>query len=184
VESLEKVIQGCKKSDRHAQNKLYEQLAPTMLVVCLRYSRTREEAEEVLQEGFLQVFKSIGQFKAQGSFEGWVRKIMVNCSLQKLRNKSSLSLVIPIENAGTEPIDIDYTLPNLNAKELIKMIQNLPPMYRAVFNLYVFEGMKHKEIAEVLNISEGTSKSNLSDARQILQKAVIKSQSIAKPTNF
>lgn len=184
MESLEKIIRDCKKSDRQAQNKLYEQLAPVMLVVCLRYSRTREEAEEVLQEGFLQVFKSISQFKGFGSFEGWVRKIMVNCALQKLRNKSPLSIVIPIENAGAEPTDADYTLPNLNAKELIKMIQNLPPMYRAVFNLYVFEGMKHKEIAEVLNISEGTSKSNLSDARQALQKAVIRSQSIAKPTNF
>ena len=184
MESLEKIIHGCKKSERQAQNNLYEQLAPTMIVVCLRYSRSREEAEEVLQEGFLQVFKSIGQFRGHGSFEGWVRKIMVNCALQKLRTKNPLSLVIPIEKAGADPTDIDYTLPNLNAKELIKMIQNLPPMYRAVFNLYVFEGMKHKEIAELLNISEGTSKSNLSDARQALQKAVLNSESIAKPTNF
>ncbi|MBD0278575.1 MAG: sigma-70 family RNA polymerase sigma factor [Flavisolibacter sp.] len=146
-----------------------------MFMVCQRYAKNREEAEEILQEGFMKVFEFIHQFKFAGSFEGWMRKIMVNCALQKYRNKTNLRLVISIETITTEQPDNEEILSRLGTKELLDMVQQLPPGYRMVFNLYVFEGMKHREIAECLGISEGTSKSNLSDARAILQRAVTNS---------
>ena len=179
---LGELIQGCVKGERYSQSRLYELLASKMFMVCQRYARNREEAEEVLQEGFMRVFDHIQQYKFTGSFEGWVRKIMVNCALSKYRSKSQLHAVVNIdpgspnlEYAGTEEI-----LSRLSVKELVKLIQQLPPAYRMVFNLYVFEGMKHREIAGQLNISEGTSKSNLSDARAILQRNITSSLQAAK----
>jgi RNA polymerase sigma-70 factor, ECF subfamily len=180
VEQIEELIQGCIKGERHYQNRIYGLFSSKMFVVCLRYSKNREEAEDIMQEGFVKVFTSIHQFKSIGSFEGWVRKIMVNCALQKYRSKSHLHPVINIENANTEHLASENVLSQLDAKELLKMVQQLPPAYRMVFNLYVFEGLKHREIAQELGISEGTSKSNLSDARAILQKAVNKSLIVAK----
>lgn len=150
----------------------------------MRYMRTREEAEEILQEGFLQVFLKIQQFRGEGSFEGWLRRIMVNTALQRLRSQSPLSKVVTFD------IDAEYGLSHfepiaqLNAKELIALIQSLPYMYRTVFNLYVFEGLKHREIASALGISEGTSKSNLSDARNLLQQSILRINKVAKPINF
>lgn len=143
-----------------------------MFLVCLRYCNNREEAEEVLQEGFMKVFEFIHQFNHQGSLEGWMRQIMIHCAFRKYRNKRSLHPVVDIttmEIAGTAQEEI---LSRLGTKELINMIQQLPPAYRMVFNLFVFEKMKHREIAEMLGIAEGTSKSNLSAARYLLQKAV------------
>ncbi|WP_026461391.1 RNA polymerase sigma factor [Adhaeribacter aquaticus] len=170
------LIEGCQNRDRQSQSKLYSLLAPKMLVVCLRYTKSREEAEEVLQKGFLIVFQKISLFRFEGSLEGWVRKIMVNCALQEVRAKSPMQY----QTLQTLPDieDKEYILPEISAKELIALIQKLPPMYRAVFNLYVFEGMKHKEIASLLNISEGTSKSNLSDAKKILQKTVMRQNKV------
>jgi RNA polymerase sigma factor (sigma-70 family) len=169
---LQELIQECIKGNRQSQNLLYSCFASKMFGVCLRYCRNREEAEEILQEGFMKVFENIHQFKFQGSFEGWVRKIMVNCALQKYRSKPQLRIVSEIENSNLEYKGSEDILSRLGTKELLKMVQQLPPGYRMVFNLYVFEGMKHREIAKLLGISEGTSKSNLSDARQILQKAI------------
>jgi RNA polymerase sigma-70 factor (ECF subfamily) len=180
VEQTEGLIRGCIKGERFSQNRLYALYAPKMLVVCIRYSRNREEAEETLQEGFIKVFEFIHQYKSIGSFEGWIRKIMVNCALQKYRGKSHLHPVINIETTDTDQLVSENILSQLDTKELLKMIQQLPPAYRMVFNLFVFEGFKHREIAELLGISEGTSKSNLSDARAILQKAVNKSLAVVK----
>src|SRR5579875_326348 len=135
VEQIEQLIQGCIKEDRQAQSHLYELFAPKMFVVCLRYARNREEAEEVLQEGFMKVFEHIQQFKFNGSFEGWVRKIMVNCALQKYRNKANLRPVISIESAPVEAMGNDDIISQLGAKELLHLIQQLPPAYRMVFNL-------------------------------------------------
>jgi RNA polymerase sigma factor (sigma-70 family) len=166
------ILKGCATGDRAFQTKLYDLYAPKMMGVCLRYARNREEAEEILQEGFLRVFTYISTFKGSGSFEGWVRKIMVNAALFRYRNKSSLQPVIRLNNTDHDAAgetDIDSAM---NAKELLSLIQTLPAGYRIVFNLYVFEGYKHREIAEALGISEGTSKSNLSDARAYLQKAL------------
>lgn len=180
VNQTEELIRGCINAERFSQNRLYEIFAPKMFVVCIRYSKNREEAEEILQEGFIKVFEFIHQFKGTGSFEGWMRKIMVNCALQRYRSKSHLHPVVDIENIETDQSITEDILSQINTKELLKMVQQLPPGYRMVFNLYVFEGFKHREIAEMLGISEGTSKSNLSDARAILQKAVTKSLEIAK----
>ena len=179
-EQLNQLIQLCIKGERHSQSKMYALLSPKMFAICMRYSKNREEAEETLQEGFMKVFENLQQFKFAGSFEGWVRKIMVNCALQKFRSKSHLRAVVNIDDVKTEYGDTENISAQLGTKELLQLVQLLPSAYRMVFNLYVFEGMKHREIAEVLGISEGTSKSNLSDARAILKKAVVNSAQIAK----
>lgn len=166
------LIKGCIAGDRASQTKLYDLFAHVMLGVCLRYAKNREEAEEILQEGFLRVFTYISTFKGTGSFEGWIRKIMVNCALFRYRSKSHLQPVIRLETSDYVAISETDIVSNLDAKELLSLIQSLPPGYRLVFNLYVFEGYKHREIAEALGIAEGTSKSNLSDARAFLQRAL------------
>jgi len=143
-----------------------------MFGVCLRYTRNRQEAEEILQEGFLRVFTYIKNFRADGSLKGWIKKIMVNCALQRFRSKSALQPVIRLESSQHETADDTDIDALLNVKELLSVVQSLPAGYRMVFNLYVFEGYKHREIAVALGISEGTSKSNLSDARAYLQKAL------------
>lgn len=166
------LIKGCIAGDRACQAKLYDLYAPQMLGVCMRYSKNREEAEEGLSEGFLRVFTYIKKFRGEGSFEGWIRRIMVNCALSRYRKKSQLQPVIRLDISGYDSAgDIDIAS-NMDAKELISLVQSLPAGYRMVFNLHVFEGYKHREIAEALGISEGTSKSNLADARTWLQKAL------------
>jgi RNA polymerase sigma factor (sigma-70 family) len=177
---LTQLIKSSIAGDRISQGKLYERFAPQMFTVCLRYSKNREEAEDLVQEGFIRIFRSLQQYRSEGSFEGWIRKIMVNCALQKYRTRSHLHAVVDIEDAHFELTDTDNIIAQLGAKELLKMVQSLPPAYQMVFNLHVFEGMKHKEIAAMLGIAEGTSKSNLSGARAILQKAVTKSTLVAK----
>ena len=173
AETEQLLIKDCTSGDRAFQTKLYNLFAPKMLGVCLRYAKNKEEAEEILQEGFLRVFTYINTFKGTGSFEGWIRKIMVNCALFRYRNKSTLQPVIRLDTFGHDVADGADIASNLDAKELLSLVQTLPAGYRIVFNLYVFEGYKHREIAEALGISEGTSKSNLSDARTFLQKALL-----------
>ena len=142
-----------------------------MYTVCLRYANSRDEAKDLLQEGFIKVFDCLHQFKFEGSFEGWMKRVVVNIALQKIRSRSPLHAIIPIENVPeTEAVGEKDILSHLGTKELLQLVQELPTIYRMVFNLYVFEGMKHKEISKLLGISEGTSKSNLHDARIILQK--------------
>jgi RNA polymerase sigma factor (sigma-70 family) len=170
IQPLQQLIAGCLNGDRKAQEVLYALLAPSMLVVCLRYSVQKEDAEECLQEGFLQVFRCIAQYRNEGSFEGWVRKIMVNSSLKKIRSKPILYSIPHTDVEDIEVLVEEDSTQKLHAKELIEMVQTLPPSYRVVFNLFVFEQMTHREIADTLNISEGTSKSNLFEARKILQK--------------
>ena len=159
---------------------LYEMFVPKMFVVCLRYARSKEEAEEILQEGFLRTFRFLHQFKHEGSLEGWIRKIMVNCALQKFKNRSRIAPVISIEAYQETFIMDEFIESNITSKELLKLVISLPPAYKAVFNLFVFEGYKHREIAEILGISEGTSKSNLADARAFLQKQMIQKHAMAK----
>ena len=151
-----------------------------MFGVCLRYSKNREEAEEILQEGFVQVFRSLSNYKYSGSFEGWIRRIMVNCAIQQYRARPKLHSITGITGAEMqEAVDEEITS-GLQHKDLLKMVQALPPGYRVVFNLHVFEGLKHREIAEALGISEGTSKSNFYDARLLLRKALQESTKIAE----
>lgn len=180
VEDLEALIAKCIKRDRHSQSRLYNLFSQSMFTLCLRYSASREEAEDVLQEGFIRVFEYLHQYTFSGSFEGWIRKIMVNCALQKYRSKTALHAIVDIEDANIKEQGNEDIISQIGTKELMKMVQKLPPMYRLVFNLYVFEGMKHREIALELGVSEGTSKSNLYDARMILQRSVNKSMKVAK----
>lgn len=163
-----------------SQTKLYNLFMQQMFLICLRYCNNREEAEDVLQEGFMKIFNFIHQYSHQGPLEGWMRKIMIHCAFRKYRNKRSLHPVVNIDSTELAGTSHEEILSGLGTKELINMIQQLPPAYRMVFNLYVFEKMKHREIAELLSIAEGTSKSNLSAARYILQKAVLFSMQSSK----
>ena len=180
LENETELIQSCIAGDRYSQSQLYELFVPKMFAVCLRYSKTREEAEEILQEGFLQVFKSLKSFRNEGSFEGWIRKIMLYSSVKHFRTQTKMHPVVNIEFVNVEEVDNENVIARLGKKELLKMVQALPPAYRMIFNLYVFEGMKHREIAKQLGISEGTSKSNFFDAKVILQRAVTNSLKTAK----
>ncbi len=166
------LIKCCIAGERASQAKLYDLYARKMMGVCMWYARNREEAEEILQDGFMRVFTYIHKYSGAGSFEGWIRKIMVNAALFKYRSKSHLRPIVEF-NAGThDASESNSVIEFLDAKELVNLVQTLSPAYRMVFNLHVLEGMKHREIAELLGISEGTSKSNLADARAILKKTL------------
>ncbi len=177
---IKDIITGCIAGNRSCQSDLYNLFSPKMMIVCLRYSKNLEEAEEILQDGFIRTFKFIGQFKNEGSFEGWVRKIMVNCALQKLRSQVNLRPVVSLNAAEHEESSEENITATISGKEMLQMVQALSPAYRMVFNLYYFEGYKHREIAMMLGIEEGTSKSNLSQAKRILQNAVKKNLSVEK----
>ncbi len=150
----------------------------------MRYAGSREEAEDVLQEGFILVFEKMPQFRMQGSFEGWIRRIMVNKSLEHLRKSAKIYPMLEIENVEDKFISPEDVLNDIDSRELLKMIQELSPVYKMVFNLYVFEGMSHKEIATQLGIAEGTSKSNLSDARTLLKKKINRNLAIENRTIY
>lgn len=177
-EGLQQIIDGCIKGDRHAQARLYHLFCSKMMGVCMWYAKNKQEAEEILQDGFMLVFTHIKTYKGEGSLEGWIRKIMVNAALTKFRSKKSNSMRLVMEyNAEAHDIAQESSILScLEEKEIVQLIQSLTPVYRMVFNLYVFEGMKHREIAALLGISEGTSKSNLADARLILQRKIIQQQ--------
>jgi RNA polymerase sigma factor (sigma-70 family) len=166
---IDNIIEGCRKKDSKAQRMLYEQFSSRMYGVCLRYSNSAADAQDTLHEGFLKIFEKISQFESRGAFEGWIRRIMVNTALEKLRNKHK---IVDLQENLTEydsPIEHDLS-ENLTVQEILKMIDELSPQYKIVFNLFAIEGYTHKEISEMLNITEGTSKSNLSRARGILQE--------------
>jgi len=151
-----------------------------MTVLCMRYARSSSEAEEILQDGFLHMYRNIGQYKFIGSFSSWLRKIMINCALMRYRGKAASIRVIPLTNDYEVPATEECLFDHFGEQELIRLTQTLPPAYRMVFNLYVFEGFKHREIAQLLKISEGTSKSNLSDARALLRLALTGNLKAAK----
>src|SRR5690606_38798350 len=143
-----------------------------MYAVCLRYANNPDDAQDLLQEGFVKVYRNLHRFRAEGSFEGWIRRVFINSSIEHFRKKSlQLSKVSDKEENTIEDTDIS-ALDNLAEKDIINLIQQLSPGYRTVFNLYVVEGYSHREIGEKLGISEGTSKSQLARARAILQKKV------------
>ncbi|MFW5760285.1 MAG: RNA polymerase sigma factor [Cyclobacteriaceae bacterium] len=167
--SEEELITGCKIGNSKAQRHIYEKYAGKMLGICLRYVKEEPEAEDIMIKGFTRVFEKVDQYSGMGSFEGWIRRIMVNEALGYLRRNKNMYLEVEIEKAAYEP---DYRLidNSLEAEELVNMINELPMGYRSVFNLYAIEGYSHKEIAEQMEISENTSKSQLSRARALLQK--------------
>lgn len=161
----------CASGDSNAQEILYNKYAPKMYGVCLRYAKDNMEAEDNLQEGFVKVFTNIKNFRHEGSLEGWVRRIMVNVSLEKFRKQY---VVYPVEDVSVyDNYNItENIIEQISSDEILSLIKQLPPRYKMVFNLYVMEGYNHREIGEELGISEGTSKSNLSRARNILKRKV------------
>ncbi|NBP67840.1 MAG: sigma-70 family RNA polymerase sigma factor [Cytophagia bacterium] len=163
------LLAGCQKNDRVAQQQLYTIYSGKMYALCCRYVKSKMEAEDVLVTAFTKVFDKIDQFKNEGSFEGWIRRIVVNEALTWIRKNRSLYLETDLEKADYEP-DYDQLSDQLETEDLLRMIQALPTGYQLVFNLYAIDGYSHKEIAEQLNISENTSKSQLSRARVYLQK--------------
>lgn len=167
--SLKQLIEKCKSQDTKAQGELYSRFASKLFSVCLKYSRNYTEAEDNLQDAFLTIFKKIHQYKNKGSFEGWLKRIVINTVLQRYRKEKVFDIVN--ENT-TEAEDQEIDEVPVSLDYLLQIIQKLPDRYRLVFNLYVLDGYSHKEIAAMLDISEGTSKSNLSRARQILKKDI------------
>jgi RNA polymerase sigma factor (sigma-70 family) len=167
------LVQDCVAGKKTAQQALYDRYSPTMFATCLRYVGNEMEAEEVMVNGFLKVFANITSFRQDGSFDGWIRRIMINEALTTLR-KRRLSWIEPLENARHQATYTDTDL-QFEAEELLQMIDKLPTGYRTVFNLYGIEGYSHKEIAEMLEIAESTSKSQLNRARTMLQKMIQRS---------
>lgn len=165
----DELIKGCLRRDSSAQRLLYDTYSSKMYGLCYRYVKDSMEAEDILVTAFMKVFDKIGQFKSEGSFEGWIRRIVVNEALTFLRRNRSMYLETDLEQADREP-DYNSLSDHLEAEDLLKMIQELPTGYRIVFNLYAIDGYSHKEIAEQLGISENTSKSQLSRARVYLQR--------------
>lgn len=163
------IIKGCVAGKREFQKKLYETHAGKMFFVCIRYCKNREEAEDILQEGFIKVFKYISSFKFEGSFEGWVRRIMVNTAIEHIRKNKQAHAFEDVENIVEHPESTLNITGRLDEKELVRMVHMLPDGYRTVFNMYVIEGYSHKEIAGMLGIAEGTSKSQLSKAKEFLK---------------
>lgn len=165
------LIKGCISGDRKMQELLYNRHSPKMYAVCLRYSNNADDAQDLLQEGFIKVFRNLEKFRGDGSFEGWMRRIFVNTSIEEYRRKTKLTTVSEPKEYNIEDTEWN-ALDNIAEKDIIKIVQQLSPGYRQVFNMYVIEGYSHKEIAEILGINEGTSKSQLARARVILQKMV------------
>ncbi len=170
--STEEIIKGCISGKRASQQQLFERYADEMFGVCLYYSKDRTEAEDTLHEGFMKIFQKISQYKGSGSFAGWMKRIMINTALEKYRKNTQLYAVGDDDYQLEGDIDPVNVIDDLSVRDLMQMIRELSPQYRMVFNLYAIEGYSHKEIGEMLGISEGTSKSNLARARNILQKKV------------
>jgi RNA polymerase sigma factor (sigma-70 family) len=165
------LIQGCLAGDRKMQELLYQRFSPKMYAVCLRYSNSADDARDLLQEGFIKVFKNLEKFRSEGSFEGWIRRIFVNTSIEHFRRATTMQSVTEAHENTFEDKEWN-AFDNLAEKDVIKMIRDLSPGYKQVFNMYVVEGYSHKEIGELLGISEGTSKSQLARAKMILQKMI------------
>lgn len=179
--TINDLLEGCKAGDRKTQEMLYKQTASKMLAVCMRYARDRMEAEDVLQMGYIKIFQKIKDYRGDGSFEGWIRRVMVNTAIESYRkNLRSLS-VVEIDEAYEQP-STGFDFSRLGMQDLMKVIQKLADGYRMVFNMYVIEGYSHKEIAQTLGISEGASKSQLSRARTILKEEITKMEGFGYAT--
>jgi len=172
------IIKGCIQNDRHCQRALFDRYSGLMLSVCRRYTRHEMDAEDILQDALIKVFKNIGKFKFEGSFEGWVRRIVVNTALKNYKKSSVQKEQIGLESyqeGSMEP----KAVANLGEEELLNLIAQLPDGYRVVFNLYIIEGYSHKEIAQNLQIQESTSRSQLVKARRLLQEMLIERNRIS-----
>ncbi len=171
--TTDSLLDGCRRGDRKSQELLYRSLGSKMLGVCLRYAKDHYEAEDMLQMGFVKVFQKVAEFRGEGSFEGWIRRIMVNTAIETYRRNQRTLQVVDIDEVYDEPQSM-FDMSGLETKDLLNLIKALPGGYRLVFNMYVIEGYSHKEIGEKLGITEGASKSQLSRARAILKEKVLK----------
>ena len=177
--SEEELIKQCVRNKSQAQRQMFDKYSSIMFGICLRYIKEPAQAEEVMIIGFTKLFEKIGQFRFEGSFEGWVKRLMVNEALSYLRKNKYMYLEVDIETVHKEP-NYSKLDDHLQVDDLMKLIQGLPVGYRTVFNLFAIEGYSHKEIAEKLKISENTSKSQLSRARMLLQKQLLESENNLK----
>lgn len=169
--TVNSLYEGCKENNRQAQEMLYHALASKMLGVCMRYASSTFEAEDILQAGFVKVFTQLSSFRGEGSFEGWVRRVMVNTAIEAYRKNTRLLRIADMAEADGA-FQQGYVIDELEYEDLLAIIRTLPEGYRVIFNMYVIEGYSHKEIAETLHISEGTSKSQLSRARSWLKEKI------------
>lgn len=174
TERLNEILGACKQGDSHAQKRLYEQTKGKMFAVCLRYTGSRSDAEDVLQEGYMKVFRDLHQYTGEGVFEGWMRKVIVNTALQFLRKQKRMPNSV---NLDDHAFHMEYqddfeddSLSKNRTEELIKLMQKMPDGFRTVLNLYILEGYSHQEISEICGISIGTSKSQLNRAKSYLRK--------------
>ena len=170
--SENELIEGCRKGARAFQKALYDRYCRRMLVVCLRYSKTTAEAEDIVQEGFVKVFQGIQSFRQESKLETWITRIMVNTALNVQRKKLYLYPMVDVTDLVLP--EEEMSLSGLNVSQLLEMIQSLPQGCQIVFNLFAIEGYSHKEIAEMLGISEGTSKSQFARAKSLLQSKILK----------
>lgn len=168
----ESLVKGCCRRDQRAQRKLYEKFAPVMYPLCLRYVKEISEAEDVMISGFMKAFDKIDTYTGKGSLNGWLRKIMINQALGHLRKNKTMYLEVDLDATDYLP-SLSPDMDHLEAEDLMNLVRQLPLGYRTVFNLYAIEGYSHKEIAQLLGISENTSKSQLSRARGLLQKQLL-----------
>lgn len=167
--SLDQLIKNCKRNNAKAQEELYKRYASTLFSICLKYSPNYADAEDTLQDSFMVIFDKIGQYKAKGSFEGWLKRITINTALQRYRKQAVLDI---INEENIQDVDVEVDEESIPLDFLLRIIQELPDRYRLVFNLYVLDGYSHREISNMLEISEGTSKSNLARARIILKDKI------------
>lgn len=169
------LVECCKRNEAAAQHMLYNKYVEDMMILCLRYIPQPEDAKEALMDGFLSFFKGIGSFtyRGEGSVKAWMKKVMVNCCLMHLRKQNRNMMTVADTGIYEDKASNDDILGGLAAKEILKLLRDLPDGYRMVFNLYVFEEMTHKEIGELLGISENTSKSQLHRAKGLLQKKIL-----------
>ena len=163
------LIYRCKQNERKAQEELYRLYSPKLFGVCLKYSDNYQQAEDNLQDGFVTIFEKIGQFQDKGSFEGWMKRILINTSLQQHRQQKVYGIT---NEEDLQEDEIEIETENISVDFLLQCVQELPDRYRQVFNLYVLDGYSHKEISVLLSITEGTSKSNLARARTSLKEKI------------
>lgn len=168
------LIKDCLKGSPIAQRKLFEKFAPKMMSVCLRYMKDGQEAEDVLQDGFIKVFQKLNAYENTGSLEGWIRRIIVNTALDQLRRNSKFGYTDDVNEVGYKIENNDFTVEGLMAQDLMKLISEMPEGYKVVFNMFAIEGYSHKEIADLLGITESTSKSQYSRARAHLREKLEK----------
>ncbi|MGF7076652.1 RNA polymerase sigma factor (sigma-70 family) [Mucilaginibacter sp. 3215] len=175
-ERLQTIWNGCMTNDRKSQEQLYRLLAPRMLAVCMRYATDKDEAQDILQEGFIKMFRNMKNYRGEGSLEGWIRRIMVHCAISRYRKLKPIVLVddFAAEEAAVIPISSSYNDNGLEAKDLMKLVQKLPKTYRSVFNMYAIEGYSHQEIGSSLGMSELLSRTTLHRARTLLKDMVAK----------